>query len=151
MDRSGDVGVAASLARTLLYYSAARKHWAQASPAAASLARQLLDRIWAHDRDEAGVSVPEPRPDYKRIFEQTVHIPANWAGKMPNGDPIHAGVKFIDLRSKYRKDPAFAEVERAWRAGQAPVFRYHRFWAQVEVALANAALAELDAGGAESQ
>jgi hypothetical protein len=150
VDRSADVGVAASLARALLYYSAACKRWAQPSPAPASLARQLLDRTWDHDRDDAGVSAPEQRPDYKRVFEQTVYVPANWNGKMPNGDPIRPGVKFMEMRSKYRQDPAFADVERSYRAGQPPAFRYHRFWAQVEVALANAALAELGAGGPQN-
>ena len=146
VDRSADVGVAASLARTLLYYSAGKKRWAQGDPNSAALARELLDRMWAKCRDDKGVSVPEERADYKRIFEQVVSVPQGWNGKMPNGDAIKSGVKFIDLRSRYRSDPAFAEVQRAYSAGKAPTFRYHRFWAQVEIALANAAAAELDTG-----
>jgi len=143
VDRTTDIGVTASLARTLLHYSAAKKKWAQADPAPAQMAKQLLNRMWSQFRDSRGISVPEERADYKRVFDETVHVPAGYSGRMPNGDVIQPGVKFIDLRSKYRNDPAFADVERAYKAGKAPVFRYHRFWAQVEAALANAAAAEL--------
>lgn len=86
---------------------------------------------------------PRVRADYKRLFDQVVYVPPGWEGKMPNGDAIKSGVKFIDIRSKYREDPAFPEVEKAYKAGRAPTFRYHRFWAQVEVALANAAAADV--------
>ena len=30
---------------------------------------------------------------------------------MPNGDEIKPGIKFIDIRSKYRQDPDWARVE----------------------------------------
>ncbi|HEX8911271.1 MAG TPA: glycoside hydrolase family 48 protein, partial [Humisphaera sp.] len=146
-----DVGVAGSLARALLYYSAGEKRWTEANPPPAELARALLDRVWAKHRDDKGVSADEERADYKRIFEQVVHVPPGFVGRMPNGDPIAPGVRFIDLRSKYRQDPAFAQVEAAYKAGKPPVFRYHRFWAQVEVALANAAVAELDTGAAAAK
>ena len=49
---------------------------------------------------------------------------------MPGGAAIRPGVTFLELRPKYRSDPYFGKDE----------FRYHRFWAQVEVALANAEL-----------
>ena len=141
---NSDIGIAASLARTLLYFSAGEKPWHAAAPWPALVARALLDRMWKLHRDDKGLSIEESRDDYRRVFEQTVYVPDGFSGKMPNGDPIQPGVKFIDLRSRYRDDPAFAEVERAYRRGEAPKFRYHRFWAQVEVALANAAAAELD-------
>ena len=145
VERSADIGVAASLARALLYFGAAEKRWQKPDPRPAVLAREILDRMWKRNRDERGLSVVEPRPDYKRVFEFVVYVPPGWSGNMPNGDAIRSGVRFIDLRSRYRDDPAFAQVESAYRRGVAPEFRYHRFWAQVEVALANAAAAELDA------
>ena len=55
---------------------------------------------------------------------------------MPNGDQIKPGVKFLDIRSKYKQDPSFATVQNAVNANDTPSFRYHRFWAQVEIALA---------------
>lgn len=144
VDRNADVGVAASLARTLLYYSAGKKRWARAEPLSAALAREILDHMWNRYRDDKGVSAPEERGDYRRVFEQEVFVPQGWSGKMPNGDELKPGMKFIDLRSRYRGDPAFEMVRKACEAGKAPVFRYHRFWAQAEIALANAAVAELD-------
>jgi hypothetical protein len=66
---------------------------------------------------------------------------------MPNGNTITNNVTFLGLRSKYQQDPAFPALTNAyssWVAGgragdfQSPQYHYHRFWAQVEVALANA-------------
>jgi ferric-dicitrate binding protein FerR (iron transport regulator) len=115
-----DVGVTASLARTL------------AVAGEVTLARELLDRMWVLYRDERGVSDPEVRTDYVR-FGEPVDLPKGWTGRMPNGEEIKEGSTFLDLRSKYRKDPEFPRAQ-----GPKPEFRYHRFWAQVEVALANA-------------
>ncbi len=111
-----DVGVTGALARAL---NAAGE---------TTLARELVDRMWTLYRDERGVSNPE-RPDFTRLNGK-VHVPEGWTGKMPGGAAIRPGITFLDLRPKYRSDPDFGKAE----------FRYHRFWAQVEVALANAEL-----------
>lgn len=111
-----DVGVTGALARAL---NAAGE---------TTLARELVDRMWTLYRDDRGVSNPE-RPDFTRLHEK-VHVPPGWTGTMPGGAAIRPGVTFLDLRPKYRTDPDFGKAE----------FRYHRFWAQVEVALANAEL-----------
>ena len=55
---------------------------------------------------------------------------------MPNGDIIKPGVRFIDIRSKYRADPEFAKVQAAVNAGTDYKATFHRFWAQADVALA---------------
>jgi ferric-dicitrate binding protein FerR (iron transport regulator) len=128
---TADVGVTGALARALVYHAAATK-----DEAAQTLARELLDRIWTLYRDEKGVSNPEPRTDYRR-FHEKVHIPEGWKG------PHKPGSTFLDLRPKYKQDPDWPRVETALAKGEAPVFRYHRFWAQVEVALANAEYARL--------
>ncbi len=142
-----DVGISSSLARTLLYYAAGTKRWATENTVARETARTLLDRIWTNCRDEKGLSIPEKRADYRRFFEQQVYTPPGWSGQMPNGDTVMNGVSFINLRSKYRQDPAFPALLSAyenWVAGgrvgefQSPTYRYHRFWAQVDAALANA-------------
>jgi hypothetical protein len=57
---------------------------------------------------------------------------------MPNGDAIDAASTFIGLRSDYRSDPAWPQVQAYLDGGAPPTFTYHRFWAQVDVALANA-------------
>lgn len=142
-----DVGAASSLARTLLYYAAGTKRWATEHTTARATARTLLERIWTNGRDAQGVSSPEKRADYRRFFEQHIPTPPDWSGRMANGDTITNGVTFLGLRSKYRQDPAYPALAAAytnWVAGgrvgefQSPTFRYHRFWAQVDAALANA-------------
>lgn len=45
-------------------------------------------------------------------------------------------------RSKYKADPEFAKVKKAYDRKEAPEFRYHRFWAQVEYATACAVAAK---------
>ncbi len=145
---SQDIGVAASIARSLLYYSAGEKRWAGKPHALAkATAATLLDRMWTLGHDERGISLPERRADYRRFFEEKVWIPAGWMGKLPTGAEVKSGATFLSLRPQYRKDPAFPALEQAWnqwdrggRKGEflSPEYRYHRFWAQVEVALANA-------------
>lgn len=138
LERNQDIGVAAALAKTLIFYSAGTKRWAKQDAVSLAMAREILDRMWNTCRDERGLSAPEPREDYKAIFEQEIPIPAGWSGRMANGDVIRNGVKFLDIRSKYKTDPDFAKVEEAHRSGKAPVFRYHRFWAECEAATAYA-------------
>lgn len=132
-----DIGMTSSLANTLLYYSAGTNKHATYDDSSRVLAKELLDRMWNTSQDAKGLSVEEERADYSKIFESEVYIPSGWTGKMPNGDAIKQGIKFLDIRSKYKEDPEFAKVEAAYKAGEAPVFRYHRFWEQAEAAIAN--------------
>jgi hypothetical protein len=86
--------------------------------------------------------VPETRNDYSR-FNDPVFVPAGYSGKMPNGDAINSSSTFLSIRSFYRNDPMFATVNAAIQAGRAPTLTYHRFWAQVDIALAYAVDGEL--------
>ncbi|MGI5202020.1 glycoside hydrolase family 48 protein [Spirillospora sp. CA-108201] len=132
-DYTDDVGVAAAYAKTLTYYAAK-----SGDAAAEQAAKDLLDAIWKHT-DAKGVSVQETRSDYKRLADP-VYVPAGWSGTMPNGDPINSGSTFMSIRSFYKSDPDYARVW-AYASGQsstAPVFTYHRFWAQADIALAMA-------------
>jgi len=133
VEETQDVGVAAALARALI---------AHGSEDSRATARDLLDRMWRLYRDERGVSNPEARADYKRLNEP-VTLPPDWRGALASGDAIRPGATFLGLRPTLRRDPEFARVDRELRSGRAPVFRYHRFWAQVEIALANAEYARL--------
>jgi len=42
----------------------------------------------------------------------------------PNGDKIQPGIKFIDIRTKYRQDPYYDIVYQAYLRGEAPVLNY---------------------------
>jgi hypothetical protein len=129
---SRDIGVAAALARTLMFYAAK-----SGDGGAKDLAKQLIDRTWTLYRDSKGVTVPEKREDFKRFGEPLV-LPPGWKGTMPNGDPIDSSSTFISIRSKYKSDPAWPKVAAYLKGGAAPEMVYHRFWTQVDVALANA-------------
>ncbi|MDH7444459.1 glycoside hydrolase family 48 protein [Aquimarina sp. 2201CG14-23] len=137
-DYGKDLGVAASMAKALIYYAAATQKHAVFDTDSRDLAKEVLDRMWNKYRDDKGVSSPEDRGDFKRIFEEEVYIPNGFIGTMPNGDEIKPGVTFLDIRSGYKNDPEFERLETAYNAGQDFTQRYHRSWAQIEVALANA-------------
>jgi fibronectin type 3 domain-containing protein len=130
-----DVGVTGSLVKALLYYSAATSKWTTApDDASRSLGKALLDRMWSFS-DSKGIATVEKRGDYTRFFDP-VYIPSGWSGKMPNGDAISSGVRFIDIRSNYLKDPEYAAMKAAVDAGVDYQTTYHRFWAQADIATA---------------
>jgi hypothetical protein len=139
LNKSQDVGVAGSYAKVLLYY--AKK---SGSAAALTGAQKLLDGLWLA-RDTKGVAIPESRTDYNR-FNDPVFVPSGFTGRMPNGDLINQSSTFLSIRSFYRNDPQFATVMSAIQAGRAPTLTYHRFWAQVDIALAFAVDGELFGG-----
>ncbi|SEG98319.1 Cellulose binding domain-containing protein [Nonomuraea solani] len=130
VDHTQDVGVAGSYAKVLMYYAARANH-----TQARDTAKALLDGVWLN-RDAKGVSVPETKTDYNRV-DDAVYVPAGWSGEMPNGDAINSNSTFISIRSFYRNDPDWPRVQSFLNGtGPAPVFNYHRFWAQVDVAVA---------------
>ncbi|MFE1576886.1 glycoside hydrolase family 48 protein [Streptomyces fradiae] len=136
-DYTNDVGVAGAYAKTLTYY-AAKSGDAEAK----RVAKALLDGMWQHHQDPLGIAVPETRADYNR-FDDPVYVPSGWTGAMPNGDRIDSSSTFASIRSFYQDDPAWSKVEAYLKGGAAPVFTYHRFWAQADIALAMGAYAEL--------
>ncbi|MEV6985211.1 glycoside hydrolase family 48 protein [Sphaerisporangium sp. NPDC051017] len=130
-DYTNDVGVAGAYAKVLMYYAAKANN-----TAAKNMAKALLDGVWANNQDAKGVSVPETKADYDRL-DDPIYIPAGWTGKMPNGDTINSSSTFISIRSWYRNDPDWPKVQAYLNGtGPAPTFNYHRFWAQVDVAVA---------------
>lgn len=143
-DHTNDVGVTAAYARTLMYYAAK-----SGDAAAKDLAKRLIDAVWTHT-DTKGVSVPETRSDYNRFDDvwssgnqQGLYVPPGWTGKMPNGDQINSSSTFLSTRSFYKNDPDWPKVQAYLNGGAAPVFNYHRFWAQSDVAMAMADFAHL--------
>jgi hypothetical protein len=69
---------------------------------------------------------------------------------MPNGDPMDSNSTFASIRTRYTSDPGWPQVEAHLRGGPAPTFTYHRFWAQSDIALANATMAFLYPDGIRS-
>ncbi|WP_184913159.1 glycoside hydrolase family 48 protein [Kitasatospora gansuensis] len=137
VDYTKDVGVAGSYAKLLSYYAAK-----SGNAAAKTAAQKLLDGMWGNHQDALGIAVPETRTDYIR-FKDSVSVPSGWTGTMPNGDPVNSSSTFLSMRSFYKNDPAFAKVQAYLDGGPAPVFTYHRFWAQADIATAMATYGEL--------
>ncbi|MFC4897862.1 glycoside hydrolase family 48 protein [Streptosporangium amethystogenes subsp. fukuiense] len=130
-DYTTDVGVAGSYAKVLMYYAAK-----SGNATAKNVAKGLLDGMWKNNQDAKGVSVPETKADYSRLNDP-VYVPAGWSGKMPNGDVINSSSTFLSIRSFYKNDPDWPKVDAFLKGtGPAPSFNYHRFWAQVDVAVA---------------
>ncbi|MFV2010423.1 MULTISPECIES: glycoside hydrolase family 48 protein [unclassified Micromonospora] len=134
-----DVGVASAYARTLMWYAAA-----SGDTEARDTAKGLLDALYAN-ADAQGSSTVETRGDYRRFDDvynastgQGLYIPNGWSGTMPNGDVIEPGASFLDIRSFYLDDPDWPKVEAYLNGGPEPEFRYHRFWAQADLAMAYA-------------
>ncbi len=65
------------------------------------LAKELMDRMWAHSRDDIGLTRTDHNGSLARFFCQPVHVPSSYTGKMPNDDPIENGATFLSLRSMY--------------------------------------------------
>ncbi len=137
-DYNKDIGIAAGFAKCLIYYAAATEKHDVLDEDAKNMAKELLDRMWNTYRTDKGLAVPESRGDYNRFFEQEVYIPGSFSGEMPNGDDIEDGVTFLDIRSAYKNDPDYQKLLNAYNAGTDYVQTYHRTWAQIEAALANA-------------
>ena len=145
-DRGVDVGVASSVAVMLLFYAKAKQilgKWdttipnSQFKPSDAyTLAKELIDRMWDKCWDGVGVVREEIRADYSRMTDD-VYVPPSYVGAMPNGDAIDQDSTFVSIRSFLINDPKWPEVE-AYAAGTAaaPAFKYHRFWASAEYAIA---------------
>lgn len=134
-----DMGTMASAANALTWYAAATGKFGTLDTAARDLAKRVLDAQWNNHRNATGVTSPEARGDYSRFFNQIIYVPSGTTGKMPlcTNDCIVPGATFFSIRPQYANDPDFARVQAAVQAGQDPVFNYHRFWAQTDIAMAN--------------
>jgi len=155
VDYSKDVGVCSALAHALTFYAAS-----SGDSAAQTMARELLDRLYMY-ADDIGIGTNESRADYTgnewgQGFWEPVYVPPSLPngqnvdfGSMPNGDAIKPGVTFLDLRSWYKNDPSWPIVEAAKATGTAPVFVYHRMWAQAEFGIATADYARLFGSSSE--
>ena len=145
-ERGIDLGVASSTAVMLLFYAKAKQIMGKFDTTipnstfkpsdAYALAKEIIDRIWTKFWDGQGIARDEPRSDYSRM-KDAVYVPSTYTGAMPNGDAINQTSTFVSIRSFLTSDPKWSEVEAyASGSGPVPVFKYHRFWAQAEYAIA---------------
>ncbi|MDR0920664.1 MAG: cellulose 1,4-beta-cellobiosidase [Oscillospiraceae bacterium] len=136
---SGDIGVVASMANTLIYYAKAegvdgsRAHDAtvldNGSDAEKALyyATYLLDRMWAVLRDDIGIKAPGSYDAnfIHRFFTQKVYVPNGYSGTLPTGGKLTGATTngsldgcptFYDIRPQYEDEPAFALIKAAYDA-----------------------------------
>jgi hypothetical protein len=138
---SSDLGVSASLAKTYMYYAAK-----SGNTAAETAAQNIIDIIHQFYGDSLGYSAPETRTDYSNFtsaFNTTnyegLFIPSGWSGSYPglNGASLtSADNTFLSIRPWYTSVADYPEVQNYLNGGAAPVFNYHRFWAEADIATA---------------
>jgi hypothetical protein len=147
---SGDIGVAGSLAKVYTYYAA--KAGGTAGATAETAAQNILDVIHKFYGDSLGFSAPETRTDYINFGShyngttnsEGVFIPSSFTGTYPGGIAINSTTNtFLSIRPWYTSDPAFPKVQAYLNGGAAPVFNYHRFWAEADIATAFDSFAQL--------
>lgn len=128
---SSDIGCVASLANTLIWYAAAVGTDDALGGQAYDTAKKLLDRAWNFNRDDLGIAGIERNGSLSRIFTQEVYIPSSYSGTMPNGDKLENGATFASIRSNYKLNERFQNLEAHYNAnGSTDSFEYylHRFW-----------------------
>lgn len=133
-----DIGVTGSLSNAFFFYDqAVQKHGGntELGEKAAKKAQDMLQVVWDTCRDDYGVGKAETNGSLGRMFTQEVYVPSGWTGKMPNGDVIKSGVKFIDIRSKYQDDPWYEGIKNQTEDN---LYEYtlHRYWHEVDYAVA---------------
>jgi Glycosyl hydrolase family 48/Cellulose binding domain/Putative Ig domain len=137
---SGDLGVSASLAKTYMYYAAKA-----GDTTAETDAQNIIDVIHQFYGDSLGFSAPESRTDYSDFtsaFNTTnyegLYIPSGWSGSYPglSGNITSADNTFLSIRPWYTSVADYNEVQNYLNGGPVPVFNYHRFWAEVDIATA---------------
>ncbi len=132
---NSDLGCAASLADTLVYYAKAKGAKVNSDGSvdkgstleqnALYTAKELMDRAWKLGRDEIGISRTEHNGSLARFFEQEVWIPKDASGKYPYGEKeVTNGAKFIDLRPQYEDVEGFDTLKKAWEADVAAGAHY---------------------------
>jgi hypothetical protein len=143
---NSEIGTASSMANAFMYYAAGLRKYSGGEFTTVGLplvdvAKQILDVIWNNCRDDYGVTMEEERDDYNRYVNQSVYVPSGVNITMPSGDVIKPGIKFIDIRSKLKQEADWSKITAYANGGAVPTFKYHRWWHEVDFAVANAVYA----------
>ncbi len=136
---AADLGVSGSLAKTYAYYAAK-----SGDTTAETASQNIIDVIHQFYGDSIGYSAPESRTDYSNFtsaFNTTnyegVYIPSGWSGTYPGAGTISsADNTFLSIRPWYTSVTDYPLVQNYLNGGSAPVFNYHRFWAEGDIATA---------------
>lgn len=143
---STDIGIAASLAKVYEYYAAK-----SGDTTAETAAQNIIDIIHKYYADSIGFTAPETRTDYTNFttaYNSTnyegVYFPSGWTGTYPGGIKLSSSTDtFLSIRPWYVGDPQWSKVASYLNGGSAPVFDYHRFWGEGDIATAFDAFAYL--------
>lgn len=153
-----EVGSTASWANGLIYYAAAKGVDTNTSKSTEELiassdvgekalgyAKKMIDYQWASCRDDIGLTQVDTNGNLTRFFEQSVYVPSNYTGTLPNGDQIKSGITFLDIRTMYKNDPDYERLKAGYDAGDVSsvTWTYHRFWHEGDALMANGVMASL--------
>ncbi|RKP53165.1 cellulose 1,4-beta-cellobiosidase [Cohnella endophytica] len=165
-DPSQDIGVLGSYIKALSFFAAGTKaetgSFSTLGNQAKTLADQFLGVAWNFN-DGVGIAIDEQRKDYNRFFTKEIYFPNGWTGKFGQGntipgtgsipsDPAKGGngvyISYAQLRPKITQDSKWPYLlnlyNTSWNAttqtwdNGVPTFKYHRFWAQADIATAYA-------------
>jgi hypothetical protein len=103
-----------------------------------AIADELLDKVWEMHTDGEGIGDPSviDKEVADKWFNSRIDIPEELdGGKTALGDPITHDSTFLSIRSQYKDDPDYQKLVDA-ENGKESTIVYHRFWANVDVALA---------------
>ncbi|MCD8187896.1 MAG: cellulose 1,4-beta-cellobiosidase [Ruminococcus sp.] len=135
-----DVGCVSSLCNTLIYYAAANSVGAESATDANGTttaekalytANKLLTAQYDEGRDDIGISFTEHNASLSRIFTESVYIPSNYRGTMPDGSVLENGATFSSIRESYYDDPMYQELLAVYEetgSTESYDLNYHRFW-----------------------
>lgn len=147
-----DLGVAAGWVQIVIQYCYAKKvqtgGLTGVVPNGTATYQQLLDKamkfldsIFNNYRDEKGFGVVEPMASLNRLNDKLWVPPQVGTMKMPDGSNVKNNeTTFLSMRKFYKNTEIWPQVESYLNGGPVPSQKYHRFWAQVDVAVSYAML-----------
>jgi len=101
-----------------------------------TLGRDILEKIEVASKDDQGYSVTETFYQYRQ-FNKKLPIPEGFKGIYGRSSKINDKSTFISIRPYYKRDKNWKIINAFLKDGTSvPTFRYHRFWEQCEILLA---------------
>lgn len=151
-DTGLDLGVAAGFVQILVQYCYAKKiitgGLTGVIPNGTATYQQVLDRaiafldsMWNNYQDAKGFGVVEPMAATTRMNDVLWIPPQFGTGHMPDGSVLKNGeTTFLSMRQFYKTTDIWPQIQSYLNGGAVPTQKYHRFWAQVDVACSYAML-----------
>jgi len=137
-DYNSNIGVAASLAKILLWVGKKDKNEDYLV-----IGRDILEKIELLNKDKDGYAATETFYEY-RLFNKKLPIKEGFKGIYGRSSKINDKSTFISIRPYYKHDKNWKMIDTYLNKGiPAPVFRYHKFWEQCEILLAQGLYSQL--------